>query len=294
MQVLENIRKFNSFSYNDIRPKIFKSNESANFITSGLSRGCVENCSYCSVPIIYTHNRMEVGSPDTLIRAIEEHVETLPWPKVPDHTHPRFYTYDIGAFCDIGTDYQNNIPAYNKLFKFFIEHPKIMAVFSTKVICHELLTVIPNYKIRILMSITTKETANLMEVNTSNIEDRVCSLDNYYLSEWSVGLLLSPVVIFAGYMASYTDLFKMINTYMWSDYEDSYMFDIKYLKLDKRNLEKESNPIIRQFLTNPTCQIEDPMDPNLIVYSKRCRETSEHFFRQTIKNHTNIKIRYIS
>lgn len=293
MQKKENIPKYKTLNYKNSKVFIRAGKESSDFVTSGLTRGCAEECSYCYVKDIYGGANLHIdSSPEGLIKAIEEHVATLPWPKIPNHTHAVYYTYDIGAYSDIGMDYDYIKDKYEILFNFFRDHPRIMGIFSTKRVNYNLLEIDPRKKIRILFSLCTEELKQTIEPFTDKIEDRVNCADSFDYSGWSVGFALAPVVVYPGYMASYKKLFDTMAIYI--SYPERYMIDIKYLSISKKSLDNESNSRIKYLLSNVACQEVSEDNKDLIVYKKKVRILSESYLRSAIDKALWCPIRYIS
>src|SRR5918997_1380185 len=72
------------------------SGRSSDFIAPSLANGCVGACAYCYVdrnkrvnPITLFTNTEEI------LAAVDKHVNKQAWPKPPNQTHERYYTYDI-------------------------------------------------------------------------------------------------------------------------------------------------------------------------------------------------------
>lgn len=286
---------FEAILYRDEEVRITKSGESSNFITTGLVRGCVYDCPFCTIKSEYPTRELQASrSADNLIKAISKHVEELPWPKVPDHTHPRLYTYDIGYFCDIGFDYSHNNIQYNKLFNFIVDHPKIMGVFSTKKIEFDLLHLQVNNKLRILFSIIPRPYHILLEKGTSSIEERINACDSFMLSGWEVGFMLSPLVITGGYITEYTTLFRTLDTYIYENNDGKYLIDIKFLEVDKRKLAKIEDIRVREIIYNPSIQEQSKDNPNIISYRSGSKELFSKQIRRLIEQYAHMEVRYIS
>jgi spore photoproduct lyase len=274
---------------------ILSSNESTNFITSGISRGCKYSCLGCTIKTIYPKDINVSKSVDNLINAISKHVETLPWPKKPDHTHPKYYTYDIGYYCDIGIDFQYNREEHIKLFKFFRDNPKAMGVFSTKSVDYDLLNFLPDKKMRILMSIVPEFYRKLFDPQIEqSTKEKINAIDSFKCSEWESGILLSPVVIYSGYMNPFRALFEDIGFILMQENKNDYLVDIKFFKITKNQLENEHREMIRELINRPDIQMESKDEPGTLVYLNTVKKTAKDFLRDIVERVAGLNIRYIS
>ena len=74
---------------------IRESNRSSDFITPSFGHGCEYKCNYC-----YMRRNVPTGltiakNTNQIIDSIARHLWLLDWPKKPNQTHDKYYTYDF-------------------------------------------------------------------------------------------------------------------------------------------------------------------------------------------------------
>jgi spore photoproduct lyase len=188
-----------------------ESGRSSDFIAPSLANGCVGACAYCYVdrnkrvnPITLFTNTEEI------LAAVDKHVQKQVWPKVPNQTHARYYTYDIGCNSDIAVDAALS-DAVQTAFDFFRYHPKTFATFATKFVNPELLTYDPQQKVRIRFSLMPSRVSKLVDVRTDPIEKRIAAINDFYQAGYEVHLNFSPVIVYEGWQEEYRELFERLN-----------------------------------------------------------------------------------
>jgi spore photoproduct lyase family protein len=188
-----------------------ESGRSSDFIAPSLANGCVGACAYCYVdrnkrinPITLFTNTEEI------LEAVDKHVNKQPWAKVPNQTHPIYYTYDIGCNSDISIDasISDNV---KMAIEFFRNHPKAFATFATKFVNPELLTYNPQRKTRIRFSLMPPNVSKLVDVRTDSIEKRILAINEFYEAGYDVQVNFAPIIVYEGWEDDYRLLFEQLN-----------------------------------------------------------------------------------
>lgn len=188
-----------------------ESGRSSDFISPSLANGCLGACAYCYVdrnkpvnPITLFTNTEEI------LAAVDKHVQKQPWPKVPNQTHARYYTYDIGCNSDISVDaaISDNVRV---ALDFYRQHPKAFATFATKFVNPDLLTYDPQRKARIRFSLLPHKVSKLVDVRTDSVEKRIHAINDFYQAGYEVHVNFSPVIVYDGWQQDYRELFEELN-----------------------------------------------------------------------------------
>lgn len=194
------------------------SGRSADYIAPSLANGCFGGCAYCYV------DRHKTVNPITLFTNIEEnlswvdeHIRGLEWPKVPNQTDARFYTYDIGCNSDISIDY-GLTAGIQEVFAFYRDHERAKATFATKFVNRDLLDFDPKRKVRIRFSLMPGHVSKLVDVRTDSIEKRLAAINDFYEAGYEVHVNFSPVIVYAGpdgdrkaWRHDYRELFRQLD-----------------------------------------------------------------------------------
>jgi spore photoproduct lyase family protein len=188
-----------------------ESGRSSDFISPSLANGCLGACAYCYVdrnkpvnPITLFTNTEEI------LAAVDKHVQKQVWPKVPNQTHPLYYTYDIGCNSDVSVDasISDNIKV---AVDFYRQHPKAFATFATKFVNSDLLTYDPQNKVRIRFSLLPHKVSKLVDVRTDPVEKRIMAINDFYQAGYEVHVNFSPVIFYEGWLDDYRELFEQLN-----------------------------------------------------------------------------------
>ena len=216
---------------------IRESGRSTDYISPSFINECALNCHYCYVKrhgakfITIAKNNGEI------LTAINNHVAWLP-EKIPNQTHNKYYTYDIGCNSDIGVHAKQLNWQY--IFEFFRDHPTAMASFATKIVPVNFLEFDPKYKVRIRFSLMPQKISSILEPNTSEIIDRIKAIDAFIEAGYDVHVNYSPVVIYPGWQEDYEELFEMMNHYV--EYKELVKAEVIFLTHNESkhlyNLEK--------------------------------------------------------
>lgn len=186
-----------------------ESNRSTNYIAPDAISGCAYQCTYCYLRRNKPFGVDVVINLDDIIQNVDDHVNTLCWPKTPDQTHNTFWTYDIGCNTDVSLHYKHQ--DYNKFFDYFVNNPKVFGSFATKYVNLKLLNYNPKRKMRIRFSLMPQEFSTILEPKTSLIVDRIKAIQLFYNAGWDVHINFSPVIAYGKSSQLYADLFKQVN-----------------------------------------------------------------------------------
>ncbi|WP_205502493.1 spore photoproduct lyase family protein [Rufibacter psychrotolerans] len=188
-----------------------ESGRSSDFIAPSLANGCMGACAYCYVDRNKAVNPITLfTNTEEILRAVDKHVHQQAWPKVPNQTHARFYTYDIGCNSDVSVDASIS-DSVQTAVAFFREHPKAFATFATKFVNPELLTYDPQGKTRIRFSLLPKRVSKLVDVRTDSLEKRLAAIADFYQAGYEVHVNFSPVIVYKGWLDDYRELFEQLN-----------------------------------------------------------------------------------
>ena len=129
--------------------------------------------------------------------------------KKPNQTDKEYITYDIA--CNEDFAFHSKFYDWQKIFDFFVEHPKAKATFATKVIPEEFLDYNPEEKVRIRFSLMPQKISSILEPNTPNIIDRIKAINTFREAGYDVHINYSPVVYYKGWLQDYIDLFTLVD-----------------------------------------------------------------------------------
>ena len=234
--------------------KMKYSGRSSDYIPASFIFGCAYKCVYCScrrhIPEGF---RIALNYTD-IIDSIDNHVESLPWPKTPNQTHQDYYTYDIGCNTDVPLMWK-----YLKdmnIFEYFIEHDKAFATFATKNVNYDLLKINPQKKVRIRFSLMPQELSTILEPNTSLIIDRIQAINKFYDAGYDVHINYSPIIAYKGVQELYENLFKLIDLHIRDDIKPHVKAECIFLTHNKKlhDYNIENNISGEDLLWNPELQ----------------------------------------
>tara|TARA_E500000331_G_scaffold98389_1_gene95151 strand:+ start:629 stop:1489 length:861 start_codon:yes stop_codon:yes gene_type:complete len=189
---------------------IRESGRSSDFITPSFGYGCLYKCSYC-----YMRRHVKKGltiakNTEEIIDAIARHLWLLKWPKEPNQTHSKYYTYDFSCNEDyvLHAKYHN----WEYLFDYFKNDPKAMGTAATKYVNKNLLSYNANRKVRIRFSIMPQKLSDILEPSTSKIIDRIKAVNDFYEAGYDVHLNYSPIIMYEDFQKDYNDLFRLVDS----------------------------------------------------------------------------------
>ena len=191
-----------------IRP----SGRSTDFISPSFIHGCAYKCSYCYMKRHKPEGWSIATNTLDILTEINSHVFFATVDK-PNQTHPEYITYDIGCNTDVALHVKDL--DWERIFKFFRDHPLAMGSFATKYVNPELLMFNPEGKIRIRFSIMPEKWRKILEPNTSSIDERLRSVSDFLDAGYEVHLNFSPVIVHDNWLAEYEFLFDIIEKHCY-------------------------------------------------------------------------------
>ena len=186
---------------------------SADYIAPSLANGCFGGCAYCYVDRHKPINPITLfTNTEAILKAIDTHIYKQPWPKEPNQTDAKYYTYDIGCNSDASVDAQISDSVW-KTFSFFRDHSRAKATFATKFVNRALLELDPQRKVRIRMSLMPANISKLVDVRTDPIEARLAAINEFWEAGYEVHVNFSPVIVYGGkqWRNDYRQLFEQLN-----------------------------------------------------------------------------------
>lgn len=190
-----------------IRP----SGRSTDFITPSFIFGCGFECSYC-----YCKRHKPKGldiandkSVTDILTEINSHVYFDTSVTKPNQTHEKYITYDIGCNSDMAL-HAKHWP-WERVFKFFRDHELAMGSFATKYVNKKLLDFNPKGKVRIRFSLMPERLRQILEPNTSTIQERLQAVRLFQDAGYDVHVNFSPVIVYDGWLDEYEELFVTLN-----------------------------------------------------------------------------------
>ncbi|HYP05251.1 MAG TPA: spore photoproduct lyase family protein [Bryobacteraceae bacterium] len=184
---------------------------SSDFVAPSHANGCAMACSYCYVP-----RRKGYANPITTFINIEQitgylarHAGRQGWKPEPSQIDPKYWVYDIGENSDCSVDalLSENVHDLVRLFRTL---PNAKATFATKYVNARLLDYDPQGKTRIRLSLMPQSVAQVVDVRTSPIRERIAAMNDLHAAGYEVHLNFSPVIYYDGWLDDYRALFAEI------------------------------------------------------------------------------------
>ena len=207
-----------------IRP----SGRSTDFISPSFGHGCLYNCTYCYMKRNKPEGLSIATNTMDILTAINNHVWFADVEK-PNQTG-EYITYDISCNEDFALHAKYH--DWERIFKFFRDHPLAMGSFATKYVNKEFLKFNPQGKIRIRFSLMPEKLRQILEPNTSTINERIRAITNFVIAGYEVHLNFSPVIVYDEWLEDYKHLFELID-------DDAYTRDKLYFNQAYRDVKAE-------------------------------------------------------
>lgn len=212
------------------------SGRSSDFIAPSLANGCTGACAYCYVDRNKPVNPISLfTNVEEILAAVDRHAMAQPWPRRPNQTDPRFYTYDIGCNSDISVDATLS-DSVARAVDFYREHPRAKATFATKFVNRDLLRLDPQGKTRIRFSLMPAALSKLVDVRTDPVAERLAAINAFYDAGYEVHLNFSPVIVYSGpdgnpkqWRADYAQLFEQVAAAVRDDVKPHVACEIIFL-----------------------------------------------------------------
>lgn len=230
------------------------SNRSTNFIAPDLITGCAFKCSYCYMRRNKPYGIDIANNLSEIITAIDTHSKSLSFPKNPDQTHEKYWTYDIGCNTDVALHYKHT--DYNALFDYFKNNEHVFGSFATKYVNLNLLKYNPNRKLRIRFSLMPEVYRQILEPKTSPIIDRIKAIELFYNAGWDVHVNFSPVIAYNKSSKLYEELFKLLDDIVPNNIKPFVKSEVIFLTHNEKmhNYNLIHNPKAEELLWQPIYQ----------------------------------------
>jgi spore photoproduct lyase len=185
---------------------------SADVIAHSTSNGCAMACAYC-----YVARRKGRSNPITVFVNIEQvcasitrHARVQGPKTTPNQVDPHSWVYDLGENGDLSIDaaISDNVRDLVALFRTL---PNAKASFATKWVNPDLLGYDPQGRTRIRISLMPHEDAQVLDVRTSRVAERMAFINPLVEAGYEVHVNFSPVVVREGFEAVWEDLFRELN-----------------------------------------------------------------------------------
>jgi spore photoproduct lyase len=185
---------------------------SSDFVAPSHANGCAMACAYC-----YVARRKGFANPistfvniEQIIRYLKRHVAKQGIKPQPNQVDPHDWVYEIGENSDCSVDAAicDNVKDLVTLFR---EFPHAKATFATKRVNHELLSYDPQGKTRIRFSLMPQSKAQLVDIRTSAISDRIKAVNDFVEAGYEVHLNFAPVIYYPEWLPDYEQLFEQID-----------------------------------------------------------------------------------
>jgi spore photoproduct lyase family protein len=185
---------------------------SSDFVAPSHANGCAMACSYC-----YVARRKGYANPittfvniDRILAYLKRHAARQGDKLEANQVDPHHWVYEIGENSDCSVDAAicKNV---KDLIELFPTLPNAKATFATKRVNRSLLNYDPQGKTRIRFSLMPSSTAQIVDVRTSSIGDRIAAINDFVEAGYEVHLNFSPVIYTDTWIADYKQLFEQID-----------------------------------------------------------------------------------
>jgi len=187
--------------------KIRPSGRSTDYISPSFGHGCLYNCAYCYMKRNKPTGLSIAKNHGDILTAINDHVWFADVEK-PNQTHEEYVTYDISCNEDFALHAKYH--QWERIFDFFVMHPKAMGSFATKYVNEKFLDFNPQGKIRIRFSLMPELYRKELEPRTDHIYDRLSAVGKFLDAGYDVHLNFSPVIVNFNWLSEYKKLFSEV------------------------------------------------------------------------------------
>jgi len=205
---------------------IRESGRSTDFISPSFGHGCLFNCTYCYMKRHKPEGLDVATNTGDILTAISNHAWFAVVDK-PNQTHPEYVTYDISCNEDFALHLKYH--KWERIFDFFVDHPRAMGSFATKYVNSDLLKYNPNQKIRIRFSLMPQKYADLLEPNTTKIIDRIRAINDFIEAGYDVHINFSPVIVTGDWLIQYRMLFEGVDAIVDRKYKNQVKAEVIFL-----------------------------------------------------------------
>lgn len=184
------------------------SGRSTDFISPSFGHGCLYDCTYCYMKRHKPDGLDIAQNIGDILSEISSHAYFDTTEK-PNQTHEQYVTYDIA--CNEDFALHSKFHNWKRIFEFFRTHPVAMASLATKYVNEKFLEYNPEGKVRIRFSLMPQKYSELLEQDTSTIDERIDAIDRFIEAGYDVHINFSPVIVVDGWLDEYKDLFEKVN-----------------------------------------------------------------------------------
>ena len=184
------------------------SGRSTDFISPSFGHGCLYDCTYCYMKRHKPDGLDIAQNIGDILSEISSHAYFDTTEK-PNQTHEQYVTYDIA--CNEDFALHSKFHNWKRIFEFFRTHPIAMASLATKYVNEKFLEYNPEGKVRIRFSLMPQKYSELLEQDTSTIDERIDAIDRFIEAGYDVHINFSPVIVVDGWLDEYKDLFEKVN-----------------------------------------------------------------------------------
>ncbi len=151
----------------------------------------------------------------------------------PNQVDPQLWVYEIGENSDCSVDAAicDNVKDIITLFR---DIPNAKATFATKRVNRQLLNYDPQGKTRIRFSLMPEAKAQIIDVRTSPICDRINAINDFVEAGYEVHLNFAPVVYYDGWLDDYAELFGQIDDTLSDQAKDQLQCEVIFLTHNDR------------------------------------------------------------
>jgi len=231
--------------------KIRESGRSSDFITPSFGFGCLYRCSYCYMRRHLPNGLTIAENTNDILTALDRHIWLLDWPKKPNQTHEKYYTYDFS--CNEDFILHAKYHEWEKVFDYFKYHDKAFGTAATKYVNKNLLDYNANRKVRIRFSLMPQVISNKVEPGTSKIIDRIKAVNDFYEAGYDVHLNYSPIIVYENYLDDYKKLFKLVDNTIDDSIKDKVKAECIFLTHNKK-MHIINNKEVERLLWKPSIQ----------------------------------------
>ena len=186
-----------------------------------------------------------------ILDALDRHIWLLDWPKKPNQTHDKYYTYDFS--CNEDFILHAKYHEWKKVFDYFKNNDKTFGTAATKYVNKNLLDYNANRKVRIRFSLMPQIIADKVEPGTSKIIKRIEAVNDFYEAGYDVHLNYSPIIVYENYLDDYKKLFKLVDTIIDDSIKDKVKAECIFLTHNKK-MHIINNEEIERLLWKPSIQ----------------------------------------
>jgi spore photoproduct lyase len=185
---------------------------------------------------------------------INEHAYFYADVEKPNQTDPEYITYDIA--CNEDFALHHKYYDWEKIFQFFVDHPKAKATLATKIIPKAFLKFNPKGKVRIRFSLMPEIYRKELEPNTPVIYKRIEAINDFIYAGYDVHVNFSPVIVKDGWLDEYDKLFRLLNYSVSDSYKNQVQAEVIFLthNVKKHEWNLENNVSGEHLIWNPDIQ----------------------------------------